>query len=469
MVHIPGILVLGLTNYGKFKGNYYYYKCYLENKECVLVPYSTENLLKNFNKMRINKYVIVDYDSKRIVETIGSVNDLDAYCKYCTKVTLFKYPFRFQIPEGNKNNHDQQDLKDLKDIDIFTIDPEGSLDLDDAFAINDNKLYVLIANVPLANDSVDFRVDFSMVSSIYYPKNVIHMIKDFKKYSLLADDAFKYVLCLEIDLKTKVHKLYNSKIKITENLRYDDNHSKISELISLTSELNKNHKKLLASITDSHQAIEYLMIYFGIYCAGVLKDSKCGIFRIVEDQQQQHQQQQQQESNDIIVTDPEIIEVKRIFTEYQSASYTTECIINKQFGDYYVHITSPIRRVVDCINIYLINCILLLSGAEIDLCYSELLESISEQTRFIKKIQKKTHLLNALIINGTEKVYSGIITEIVDNKFSIYIPELKYVFDFDDSGFDADDDVELYSKHKFKIYLFENKTNFKQKIKLMLV
>lgn len=88
--------------------------------------------------------------------------------------------------------------------------------------------------------------------------------------------------------------------------------------------------------------------------------------------------------------------------------------------------------------------------------------------RSIRKVQNECSLLN-LYMNTpeiTNKLYDGYVYERKHKnessyKFMVYLPELKLY-----SSFSLNENLEIYTKHAFKLYLFNDAETFKQKIRL---
>ncbi len=477
---IPAILVVSKVTYGAVIGkkDYYYYKCYYGDKS-LLVPYKVD--YKQFNKNFINKYVLVKHIDSfneprgQIIETLGPVTDIQAYKKWLIATITYKWQtMPLTIPKNNPfiaNTHDEP---------VYTIDPKGSTDLDDAFSIKkchcDNiTLSIMIANVPMA---CEIGAKVGAVSTIYTVdkpgRGIVHMLgKNVSKYSLLADGTEKYVLCLDVIVGPKGpkgptgHKLYNKKVRITDNFNYETMNETVKDLIDITNNLNKYKRFINEDICDSHKAIEYIMIYFSAYCAQVLKDNNTGIFRTVENAKNADNTENNNETDRTDRTD-RTDEILSNFLEHweKSAMYTKEPIVNKQFNVLYAHITSPIRRFVDCVNMYFINAIL--DGSDFMHITDELVNIINEQNKFIKKIQTSINMLT-ILKEFPEAVYNGYVINVLKNTdkiiYTIYIPDISLVTEYkcyEDTG------LNLYNLYNFKFYLFENKNNFKQKVRIMI-
>ena len=127
----------------------------------------------------------------------------------------------------------------------------------------------------------------------------------------------------------------------------------------------------------------------------------------------------------------------------------------------YMHVTSPIRRVVDILNqMQLQRDYLPLSPAAqqfYDDWYNRL-DYINEQHYAIRKVQNKSILMHALH-ESIDRTYEAEVIEIGENKYSVFIESLKLVYSLRESG-----RLELNEKIWVKIYVFWREHT--QKIKL---
>jgi len=142
----------------------------------------------------------------------------------------------------------------------------------------------------------------------------------------------------------------------------------------------------------------------------------------------------------------------------------------------YIHITSPIRRLVDLLNIVQFQKVLDLIplSEKVNEFYDKWLndlEYINTTMRSIRKIQIDCSLLD-LCNNKPEllnKQYDGyIFDKIVRHdglyQYIVFLPELKM-----NSRITIRENMENYDMRKFQLYLFNNEEKFKKKIRLQLL
>ena len=149
--------------------------------------------------------------------------------------------------------------------------------------------------------------------------------------------------------------------------------------------------------------------------------------------------------------------------------------------DAYTHITSPIRRIVDLINLIEMQQIhnLFEFSKEARNFYNkwtseEHISFINTNMKSIRKLQNECTLLDTFnnIPEMIEKPFNGIIVEIKNKTSSgennklvyvVYIPELKITSKITKQ---TTNQYELYSQIKCKLYTFPDEYNIKQKIRL---
>ena len=144
--------------------------------------------------------------------------------------------------------------------------------------------------------------------------------------------------------------------------------------------------------------------------------------------------------------------------------------------DAYIHITSPIRRLVDLLNIIkfqqITNLIKLSENSnEFYNKWINNLEYINTTMRSIKKVQNDCSLLDlcANNIHIMEKEYTGYIFDKIyrnDNlyQYIVFLPELKL-----SSRITLRENYENYEIKKFKLFLFHNEEKFKKKIRIQII
>jgi len=233
-------------------------------------------------------------------------------------------------------------------------------------------------------------------------------------------------------------------------------------------------------VKDSHDLVEYYMTQMNWRCAQELVKQNCGILRSAH----MKEKEKATEAEEINTPSPD---VNKFITnwKYASGQYTTieDKRSHEMIGyDVYTHITSPIRRLVDVINMTLLQDKLGLikykNSEAIKFC--ELWSSkmkvdfINTSTKSIKKIQNNCSLLTLYIKHKDNKkrqyvtgyLFDRVYTDVNKRQktkytYNVYIPDYKMV-----STFKTDERVDNYSTMLFTLHLFMDEANLKQKIRL---
>jgi len=144
--------------------------------------------------------------------------------------------------------------------------------------------------------------------------------------------------------------------------------------------------------------------------------------------------------------------------------------------DAYVHITSPIRRLVDLLNIiqFQQNAGIIKLSENAGLFYKKWiddLEYINTTMRSIRRVQSDCNLLHmcSTLPEIMEKNYTGyVFDKIIRNdglfQYVVYLPELKLA-----SRVTFRENIDNYSLREYKLYLFHDEEKFKKKIRLQLL
>jgi hypothetical protein len=143
--------------------------------------------------------------------------------------------------------------------------------------------------------------------------------------------------------------------------------------------------------------------------------------------------------------------------------------------DAYVHITSPIRRLVDLLNMiqFQQNTGMIQLTEQATIFYKKWicdLDYINTTMRSIRRVQTDCNLLHLCSTNPEvmEKLYDGYAFDKISRndglfQYIVYLPELKLA-----SRVTIREELANYTTSKYKLYLFYNEDNFKKKIRLQL-
>ena len=513
---IPGVLMLdGNKTYGRqLKANgtagKLLYKCMPDDKRmpAFLIPYEMKNV--GFSKVFKNLYVTFVFDCwedkhprAKLDNVIGPVDVLDnfyeyqLYCKSLnasiqklqkdTNKALADNPHEMIIANIRTKYPSIEDRTDKKLWHIITIDPPKSLDYDDGFSIRDldgglQQLSIYISNVTIWMDTLNLWDSFSRrISTIYLPDKKRPMLPTILSDCLcsLQENVTRVAFVMDIILKKDCGDIIdirysNCLIKVKKNYCYEEPNlladKFYNEILDVTQRLSIKNR-YIANVRNSHEMVCYLMILMNYHCAKEMIKSKSGIFRSTI------------MKREVSVPDfvPEDVgKYIKIWSSSSGQYINGSEIIDTRHElldmDAYIHITSPIRRLVDLLNIIRfqhVTGIVTLSEMS-EKFYNKWLgdiDYINITMRSIRKIQCDSSLLDLCFNNPAvlEKEYDGyLFDKILRNdglfQFVVYLPELKMT-----SRITLRDNSENFECRKFKIYIFNDEEQFKRKIRLHLI
>ena len=490
---IPGILVYNGQSFGRHKDKMLY-KCIPNDKQLpiFLIPYSDKK--SNFNKVKLNKFILfkfVEWKDKHplamITNTLGDVNntyvyyDYQLYCKnlHYSIQKLTKFTNK-EMLKYKKKGIFEDEIESRNNVEIITIDPEGSIDFDDALSIQDTKngkiLSIYISNVVVVLDKLNLWNELTdRVSTIYLPHEKKPMLPPILSDNIcsLLENKLRPVLAMDIYVSNsgEINEINYSNcfIKVNKNYVYEEKeilkNITYKCLHNFAVKINKN-KKYLDSIEDSHDVVAFYMILMNHEVGKNLALYKCGIFRDVKYIKTNIQ------TTGISSTLRKFLNIyNNVEAKYKLYQPNTEHQLIGKGIDYYTQVTSPIRRLVDLINIILLQKIngiyKITENIEkfIDKWVNSI-ESINTDMKSIRKIQNDCNLLNECIFKNNNETYEGYVIKFnseYDN-YSVYIPNIKLL-----TYVKTSQDLEKYKNYNFTIHLFNDEYTLKQKVRLQLV
>jgi exoribonuclease R len=509
--NIPGVLILkGNKTYGRGENGKLLYKCIPDDRRLptFLISYEMKNV--GFSKVFVNQYVTVNFSEWKdkhprgvISQLIGPVEVLDnfyEYQLYCKSLNASIQNFTKDASKALKSHAHDAFIENIRvkypDIidrtnnsewNIITIDPPNSQDFDDAFSIRTlengmQQLSIYISNVTIWMDVLNLWDSFSRrISTIYLPDRKRPMLPTILSDCLCSLQekhtrlAFVMDIIIDGDLITDI-KYSNCMIRVAKNYCYEEHalleNDNYNAILETTKTLTKNYK-YINNVRNSHEMVCYLMILMNYNTAKNLISHKNGIFRYTIMRKE--------------VAVPESLpeEVGKFIKIWNSAAgqyIDVSCLEEGQTiahnlleMDAYVHITSPIRRLVDLLNIIQFQentGIIKLSENAIAFYKKWIadLEYINITMRSIRKVQHDCNLLHMCTTSPEimEKNYTGyVFDKIVRNdglfQYVVYLPELKMA-----SRVTFRENIENYDLREYKLYVFHDEEKFKKKIRLQL-
>jgi exoribonuclease R len=493
------------------------YKCIPDDSRLpsFLVPYEIKQM--GFSKVLTNLYVTVRFDNWEdkhpigtLVQTIGSVDVLDNYYEYL----LYSKSLNASIQKFTKDassalkektsSHDEfiesicvefPQIEDRRgrEWQIFTIDPPKTTDFDDAYNVKimengDTMISVYISNVTIWMDVLNLWDSFSRrISTIYLPDRKRPMLPTVLSDCLcsLQQNVNRIAFVMDIllskengSIKEIAYK--NCIIKVFKNFVYEEtellDNQHYTLLLEKVRQLSKMYR-YITNVKNSHDIVCYMMIFMNYNTAKEFLKNKNGIFRSTLITKEMNIPNELPEDVTKFIKIWNSARGQYIDIEKLQDHQLEDLIQHKLLDmDAYIHITSPIRRLVDLLNILKFQentGIICLSKKSMDFYnkWMSELDYINVTMRAIRKVQTDTQLLDTCFNNPStiEKIYDGYcFDKLLRNdglyQFIVYLPELKLV-----SKITVRDNLENFEKKQFKLYLFHDEEHFKKKIRLNLV
>jgi exoribonuclease R len=515
---ISGVLCLrDNKTYGRTKGTEgrLLYKFIPDDKRIqpFLVPYDLKKI--GFSKVLVNHYAVIQYKDwtdkhphGMITVNIGPVNVLDnfyEYQLYCKSLNASIQKFNKDTTNSLSNTtHDDfikgivqkyDTIEDRTSWKVFTIDPVNTTDFDDGFSIktlDNNQGYLLsiyITNVTICMDHLQLWDSFSKrISTIYLPNKKRPMLPTVLSEcicSLISGHrriAFTMDVFINMDYEITDVTYKNTQVQVSKNYVYEEysllGSERYQTLLDVTQNLSKKYK-YINNIRNSHDVVTYLMILMNYHSAKRMIPFRNGVFRsaILSGTTVENQTPEYTNKRDLPEEIQQFIKVWRSST-CQYVDFSKNGPINHDLleMDAYIHISSPIRRLVDLLNMIVFqkNIGLMELSSQASQFYDKWLNEIdyiNSTMKTIRKLQNSCVLLDLCINNPEtmEKQYEGYLFEKVNRgdglyQYIVYIPELKLM-----NRINLPNEYAYGEKHMFSMFLFSDEDSLKKKIRLQII
>lgn len=517
-INIPGVLITSGKTYGRvesknpiFKNSKLYYKCipYDKTLPSFIIPY--EYKLDGFNKKKSDMYILFsvkNWNKKHpegvLQQTIGCVDEPNFYYDYqlhcndlCISANKFSKTALSIIREIDVDKTMEEYLVshesvcDRRKEKIFSIDPADTKDIDDAMSMieynNIIKISIYIANVPQWLNILSLWSQLtSRVATVYMPcmkLPVFPFVFSENLFSLLeGKNRLAFAMDVYIDKTTyKITRVEykNAVVSLKKNYAYEEysllNDIDYKKIYEITKYMNIS-KEYLDNVVDSHDLVTYWMIFMNNYTGEYLSKINSGIFRSVRVHQGNIEHNSKYD---------ELTNFLKIW-KYTQSEYS---IYDEQKGhdligkglQAYAQITSPIRRVVDVINMMCVQKHLNIfeESDESQKYLSNWLHNLSEineKTKKTRKVQNNCELYKRCLTMSHEEKTNllGYVISIKKNNdslhisYNVYIPSLKLTSKVSGS-FSADSGdtgLILYEKYYFTMHILMDENTFYKKIRL---
>ncbi len=491
----PAVLVLnGNKTFGRTttsksgKPGRLLYQCIPNNPNLpvFLVPYEVK---LDFSKVVKNKYVIIHFDHwqnthpQGILDSVlGDVDEYFAFSEYqlhCRNLiqmqnkafaefTKAARQYKAKCDDESFIRNQMRHATDLTHIEnIISIDPEGCEDIDDAISVADlctlrdkgqshhalkmcegleladeNLIIVsiYIANVPLWLTGLDLwkHIDAeSRITTVYLPDRKVPMLPTVLSEDLCSLKQGK-LRCAFV-MHATFHKIKkelvsvsyeNALIRVKTNYAYEDKKLLKSADYKMIAEVAK---WIDASVSDSHEVVATYMKLMNNCCAEKLCEIGKGIFR-------------NQESD-----------------QWLSASYSDINAGHAALGlAHYAHITSPIRRIVDLLNMK--TMVEWMQNSCMGVAAQPTIEKINKISKSAKKAQMDCELYAKVLDADPETIYTGTIVDVDTDEMgkvthTVYLEELKVYARM------AQAPAQAQHTH-YKVHLFDDEHSLQRKIRV---
>jgi exoribonuclease R len=527
---IIGILYLdSKTKYGSLKNKpLYLFKPSNKDYPNFYVPTDSVSKSKTFAVITFKEWKTIDkLPIGTLIETIGLVGNKEAEIEHLRIYYEIRNNTWKVLPERIKK--DSALLENLVyEYEVFSIDPIGSKDIDDAFHFKnigemhyEIGIHIASPTVFFGNEENDVLNILERVSTVYltdrkynllpniYADNLISLLENKVRFAL------SIIFVLDKDLNIISETVKKTVVKNIKNYNYEE----FNELLSLSSTLSSSKNMInFMNISknffgkggddfinfNSHNLVEEWMIYTNKRIANYLINKNCSNIIL-----------RKHDSNNININinnklvdlndtkDLRLINFLKIRQEnsaiyeiYNNSSEDSKQTHSKLGNEYYTHFTSPIRRSVDfAIHLLIISILDGIPAPFKNNFIENIIDKINKFTKNTRKFSRQLRRLEFIYdLKDKNNDYNletfGYITKITKNKIVLYLPEynleekiiiipykLETIVDiefFDDNRIKyIIDEVEkeycLYQKVNLRLFVFVSFENIFDKLKIEIL
>lgn len=406
-----------------------------------------EFLVASSNKYLKNQYAIIQLKTQTtprptgiLIQIIGTVGDTKSEIEACTyyRRVFFK---KWKLTISSSLLTPMSSIHtDYQDLTVYSIDPKGCRDIDDAFSYQPTVrcLGIHIADVSYLLSIyglLEMKYFDNRYSSIYLPDKVNHMIPEnlATDYASLLPNKPRFAWTLWLNLTSNNQilswKLQRTIIKSRRAFTYDeaDVDPEINLISDIVRNLGTNMLQLKYDQWTTHEMIEVLMIITNHLVASFIHEhSQLGIYRT----------HAKPKPNQQLVKNVHEWQLEKFLNilSSQSAEYTFDTGNYYHYGlkiDKYTHFTSPIRRFIDIYNHLLLGHIMTPESTPMPESFKIDLMLVNDFHHRTKLLQRDLDKINLISIIKTETEHQGYIIDI-DNEYilDVYLPTFKILVSF---------------------------------------
>lgn len=346
-----------------------------------------------------------------IKQIYGQVNDYE-----CTKKLILYKNYILKKRNFTSEIEDYESDDKFNDF-TYSIDPEGSKDIDDAFSYNFDKKILKVHITDLTELKISDFDELMNIGFTFYDKDGnINMLPSeiSENVCSLLEDKVRRSISMIINLKTNEITFSKISIKVNKNLTYDE----ADNLFTINPKWIKFKNEIIPFIgdfNDSHIFIEKIMILYNTEFSKYL-DNCYKIFPI-----RIHKGLKEDFEN----LDIEESLKKKIC--YHAAEYVpvnNEITLHKSLGiDKYTHASSPLRRFVDLLNQRI-------AFNNFNSNIENICDIINKREKSFKSAYRDIKLLDLCnqLKDSEERNYDAIIFGFEELKILVFIPDLDIIY-----------------------------------------
>ena len=447
--NIVGILHLdSKIKYGNIKNkSLYLFKSTNKDYPNFYVPYNNNKNCKIYCIIQFKEWKISDkLPIGNLIEVLGDVGNKEVEFEHLRN--YFNIRNSIWKIDNDKKNNDIQILNSLQnkveDYSVFSIDPFGSKDIDDAFHFKliDNNSFEIGIHIasPINFFENDLLNIMDRVTTIYTPNKNYNLLPSFYSDNLISllENEKRFAISLIIQVNNNIIISYEIKESVVKNIKnycYEDFDKEFNKRLNkkyheidnyiknMLDFLNYSREFHKIEMIDSHKLVEYWMITANKIIANHLINKKVAnvIVRVHKSSLiDMNNNNLKEELSKYIINRNEKSATYQIYDTEIKDNYQKH---SKLDNDYYTHFTSPIRRAVD----FYIHMLILNKENRIEKDnLKKILEKINIFTKNSRRFDRNMKRLDLLYkIKETDKniITSAYIIKISNYKLTLYIPE----------------------------------------------
>ncbi len=437
------------------------------------------------------------YPRGEIIKIIGKVSDPYAY-----RIALLYKNGLYIKNDKRKIICDEDELVEPQKDFIFSVDPPGCTDIDDAISINDNTITVYIADVTkffFTNCEYDAELQKKITSVYLSNGEVFHMLPISYATNICSLRQNKIRSTIKITLTYQDGELVKYDIPETQIIINNRamSYNKASQILKGEPNDSRIYQSLysiskLLNITNTHKIIEKLMVDANVSIGDFITKNGYPFTRGHEITEMISVNMKAG-----IDLDLDLLKEHLKLKSYKAANYVFAN--SKHYGlkkVNYTHFTSPIRRYADIIVHRIIKAIIGTSSIKCDL--NEMANMINSYTKKVKKFYFNQYLIDlyeTILENGGCQIMKAYLIgynlernygvfyipernlefkgKIISNKIKdlieISINNLEISFHRKDTSIKTTKTIKFYQKLDLELTAFHNVIPLSKKVKMKII